>query len=477
MERCDLVIQGAMVVDGTGTPAVRADVAVRDGLIVAVGDDVGPGAVSLDGSGRVLAPGFIDAHAHDDRAVLATPDMTPKLSQGVTTVIGGNCGLSIAPLDPPAELPAPFPLIGEPSDFRYPSVQAYRAALEASPPAINIALLVGHTTLRVGAVADLDREATAAEVDAMRAVLATALQDGCVGLSSGVDYEPAAAAPRRELEALVDVVGDFPAAVYATHVRDEGDGVLEAVDEAIVTAAGRAPLVLSHHKCAGPANYGRSVETLARIDSASDVALDVYPYVASSTSLMSKFVRDAEAVRVMWSDPCPEMAGRFLAEIAGGWGCTVDEACERLDPAGAIYFQIDEGDLRRILTHERSMIGSDGIPLRPSPHPRLWGTFPRVLGHYVRDTALLDLPTAVYKMTGLVADRFGLADRGVIEAGKAADLVLFDPASIADRATYDDPEQPAAGIDTVVVAGELAWHDGQATGSRTGRFLTRGAVA
>ncbi len=487
--RCDIVLAGGTVVDGTGAPGFAADVGVADGRIVAVAP---PGTVVgdevLDCAGLVVAPGFIDVHAHDDRVAVDDPAMAAKSSQGVTTVVAGNCGISLAPLDRSVAggpLPAPFDLLGDDADYRYPTLAARRAALDAARPAVNVALLVGHTSLRVAALgvdAAVERPADPEEVAAMRVALARALDEGAVGLSSGVDYPPAAPAGIDELAAVAGVLADHPGAVYATHVRDESDGVVDAVAEAIDTAerAG-VPLLLSHHKCAGPANYGRSGETLALVDEArrgptAGIALDVYPYTASQTSLFPQFVAHSESVLVAWSTPHPECGGRTLDEVADGWGCSLDEAVDRLQPAGAVYFQIDEDDLRRILAHPAAMVGSDGLPGRERPHPRLWGTFPRVLGRYVRDQGLLPLEQAVHKMTGLPATTFsmdGPGGRGRVAEGMAADLVAFDPATVADRGTFDDPERESAGIHHVLVAGVPTRVDGAATGDRAGGFLPR----
>ena len=480
MASCDLLISGARVIDGSGGVSRHADVAVDRDRIAEVGDCHGWQADStVDGSGLVLAPGFIDSHTHNDLAVLDSPDHPCKLSQGVTTVIAGNCGISLAPLRPPAALPPPFPLLGTEGDFRFPTVQSYREALEHAPAAVNLALLTGHSSLRLACMAEqLEKPADGRALEDMRAQLRQSLQQGSIGLSTGLDYPPAAAASTGEVLALASVLREFDAAVYTTHMRDEGDRVTQAVEETLdVGKRAGVPVIISHHKCAGPANYGRSRETLALIDAArageQPVSMDVYPYIASSTSLLPKFVRDAESVLVAESQPHPECNGRMLHRIAADWQCSLDEACERLYPAAAIYFQIDEGDLQRIMSHPECMIGSDGIPSMQTPHPRLWGTFARVLGHYAREQKLFDLETAVHKMTGLTASRFGLRDRGRIEPGAFADLVLFDAAQIADRASFDSPCKTSAGIHRVWVNGVEAWRDGAASGRRSGRFLAQ----
>jgi len=473
----DTVIADALVYDGDGGTGYRADVAVRDGRIAAIGAPRSlRGRIEQDAHGLALAPGFIDAHAHDDRAALDDPALFNKLSQGVTTVIVGNCGISLAPWRAGREPPAPLSLIGRREDFRFDAFADYLDAVDAAAPAVNVAALIGHSTLRVAEVADLDRPADAAEVARMRARVGEAMRAGALGLSSGLFYRPSHAAPNSEVIALA---GESAAhgGVYASHIRDEYDGVLAALDEAIDAGeAARAPVILSHHKCAGPANWGRTVQTLARIDERRrrhPVALDAYPYTAGSTVLDPDYVDGVIRILVSWSQPHPEQAGRDLAEIAAEWNLDQKQAAQRLLPAGAVYFQMREDDVRRVLSFEATMIGSDGLPHDAHPHPRLWGAFPRVLGHYCRDQGLFDLPEAIRRMTALTADTFGLRRRGRIAPGLAADLVLFDPAAIADRATFAEPRQPAAGIHAVWVAGACALRDGAATGERRGRVLRR----
>ena len=473
-----MIVEQALVIDGTGEPGRIADVAVDAGRITAVGGLAAWRAEHrIDGAGKVLAPGFIDVHSHDDVALLRTPDMRFKLSQGVTTVIAGNCGISVAPLRSAEIFPPPYPVVGDAGDFRFPTVAAYRDAFEARPAALNVALLAGHSSLRLNAMgAAYDEPASPESIALMSAELDLALRQGCIGLSSGLEYPPAEKATTEEVIALAAVLREHPSAVYTTHMRDEGDHVIEAVKETLETGRrSGAPVVISHHKCAGPRNHGRSVETLRLIAEAQKtqkVSLDVYPYTAGSSSLLPTFLRDAVSVLVTWSDPHPECGGRMLDDIAAEWGCAREEAAARLDPAGAIYFQIDEEDLRRILAFPHTMVGSDGLPGRKRPHPRLWGTFPRVLARYVREEKLLSLAAAVHKMTGLSARTFGLSDRGLVRQGYAADLVLFDAETVADVATYDDPEVPSAGIELVFVNGVLSWSGGRETGTRPGQFLT-----
>jgi len=474
-----LLIRQATVIDGTGAPRRDADVAVRGDRIARIAPAIDARAdLEIDAGGRVLAPGFIDAHTHDDRALLTEPAMTPKVSQGVTTVVTGNCGISLAPLTLAGRSPPPPLDLMDPSGaaYRHADFAGYLRALRDAPAAVNAAPLVGHTTLRVGAVADLARAATGAEMALMRERLAQALADGAIGVSTGTFYPPAAAATTEE---LIEVCRPLAVhgGLYATHLRDETDRVLEAIDETL--RIGRTlgvPVVISHHKVVGRGNFGRSSQTLAAIAEAmrgQPVCLDCYPYDASSTMLSAARIGLARRVLVTGSGPHPEVAGQDLDRIAQGWGVSREEAVARLQPAGAIYFSMDEADVQRILAFGPTLIGSDGLPHDARPHPRLWGTFPRVLGHYSRRLGLFPLETAVHKMTGLTAAGFGLADRGVLREGAFADLVLFDPETVDERASFDEPTRPAVGIDLVAVNGVPVWRDATATGARPGRVLGR----
>jgi N-acyl-D-amino-acid deacylase len=474
----DLLLRDALVFDGTGAPRRRADVAVSAGRIAAVGALGDPAArtvIALDG--LALAPGFIDVHTHDDRLLLSDPSMAPKLSQGVTTVITGNCGISLAPLGGCAAVP-PLDLVADGTAHRFDSFAAYFAALEACPPALNTAALVGHTSLRAVAMSRLDRAADAAEIERMQALVQEALQAGALGVSTGTYYAPANAATAEEIRAVCAPLRGS-GGVIASHLRDEGERVLEAMTEAMAIAnALGVRQVLSHHKVLGRANAGRSVETLALLDRAGatgDVCLDCYPYTASSTVLRRDAARQAARTLIAWSKARPEASGRDLEELAREEGTDVDALIDALQPAGAIYFSMDEADVQRILAHPQTMIGSDGLPHDTFPHPRLWGAFPRVLGHYARDRGLFSLETAVHKMTGLPAERFGLHGRGRIAPGGAADLVVFDPARILDAATFAEPRRAALGIERVYGNGTLAWHAGASTGARAGRVLRRSA--
>jgi len=481
-ERFDLLIRHGTVVDGTRAPRYAADVAVSGGRIARIG--ALPAARAdreIDAAGKIVAPGFIDAHTHDDRLMLSAPEMAPKVSQGVTTVVAGNCGISLAPMPPSLFAPRPVTppldlLDGEGAWFRFGTFAAYVAALREAPAATNAALLVGHTTLRVATMDALERAASDGEIRRMREMVREALGAGAIGVSTGLYYEPASAAPTEEVIEVCRPLRES-GGLYCTHMRDEGDGVLESLEETF--RVGRevgVPVVISHHKVVGLPNHGRSRETLPAIAErmrTQAIGLDCYPYCASSTILSASRVAVASKVLVTWSKPHPEYSGMALDDVVRAMNLPRDEAIARLLPAGAIYFSMDEADVQRILGFERTMVGSDGLPHDAAPHPRLWGTFPRVLGHYARELGLFPLETAVHKMTGLTATTFGLKDRGVVREGACADLTVFDAGTVGEVATFAQPITPARGIEAVIVNGAVVWLDGRATGARPGQVLRR----
>jgi N-acyl-D-amino-acid deacylase len=476
-KQVDLIIRGGTVIDGTKAPRYRADVAVKDGRIAAMGDLIGYTATqTVDAAGRIVAPGFIDSHTHDDMAVISTPDMSFKVSQGVTTIVGGNCGISAAPLRRDMDLPMPLSLLEAPAEERFTRFADYLGALRARPSSVNVAAMVGHSTLRVVTMADLNRPANEAEITRMRELVEEAMQAGAIGMSTGTFYPPATAASTEE---IIEVGRPLTArkALYVTHMRDEGDQVMDSLDETF--RIGRAldiPVVVSHHKVQNRQNFGRSAVTLPFIAESMKhqcISLDCYPYNAGSTMIRTDRGMMDGRVLIASSVPHPEMAGRDLDDIAAEWGLAKDEAAKRLQPGSAIYFMMDEDDVQRIMAFGDTMIGSDGIPVGDKPHPRLWGTFPRVLGHYSRDVGLFPLETAVWKMTGLTARNFGLAGRGTLKPGHHADIVIFDAATIRDAATYESPTLPAEGIDAVIVNGTVTWRQGTHSGARGGQVLTR----
>ena len=458
-ETHDLIIRGGTVIDGTRAPRFDADVAVTGGRITAIGDLQDHRAhQTLDTQGLIVSPGFIDSHTHDDQALLAQPDMTFKVSQGVTTVIGGNCGVSAAPLTQDMDLPMPLSLMDAPKGRRFTSFAAYLDALRRQPAAVNAASLVGHSTLRAEVMDNLNRPARIDEIERMRTLLQESMAAGALGLSTGTFYPPAMHATTEE---IIEVGRPLTAhqGLYATHMRDEADHVMDSLDETFrIGRALNVPVVVSHHKVTGAINFGQSAQTLPVLREAmkhQKVCLDCYPYNASSTMIRNEPENLSSPVLIASSKPHPECVGRYLADIAKDWGLTLEQAATRLQPGTAIYFKMHEDDVQRILAFDETMVGSDGIPVGDRPHPRLWGTFPRVLGHYSRDLGLFPLETAVWKMTGLTARNFGLQGRGTVAVGQCADIVVFDASKVRDTAQYDHPTQAAEGIHAVLVNGNL----------------------
>ncbi len=479
LEKCDILIAGGTLIDGTGAPATIADIAIDGDRVLAIGLELPhrPALRRIDAAGCVVAPGFIDAHTHDDRALLSHPLLPFKTSQGVTTLIAGNCGVSLAPLVLEGQPPPPLDLLGtEAGWFRFSRFADYVSALTEAPPAVNCGLLVGHITLRHRVMDRFDRAATPAETAMMAALVDEALAEGAIGFSTGLDYPDSVQSSVEEVMALAARVG--PAGgLWCCHHRNYFGGLEAALDEVFAIGEGiDAPVVLSHHQCSGAGNFGKAPMTLEMIEAARrriPLGLDCYPYNASSKTLDPDRVAPGVRIMVTWSTAQPEVAGRMLADIAADWCVTEREAADRVLPAGAIYFQLDEGDVRTILSYPHTMIGSDGLPHDLHPHPRLWGTFPRVLGHYARDVGLFPLEEAVRRMTSLPADWFGFAGRGRLRPGAFADVVVFDPGAVLDTASFVAPALPGAGIEAVLCNGVVTWEGGVSTGARPGRVLAR----
>ncbi|MEM7340721.1 MAG: D-aminoacylase [Actinomycetota bacterium] len=482
----DLAFRDVTIVDGTGGPAIEGDVAVDGDRIVAIGPTgtVGPATFDIDGRAMVLAPGFVDVHTHDDGALLRHPDMAFKVAQGCTSVVIGNCGFSASPARPGEREPSG--LIGVAPTWT--DLAGFAAAVDEARPALNAVALVGHNTVRHLVMGNERRAPNATELDQMRAHVAEAMAQGACGFSSGLVYEPGRYS---ETDELVALASESAAAggIYATHIRNEGDRLLDAVTEAItIGRTAELPVQISHHKAAGQRNWGKVGQSLDLVDAANadgmDVTLDVYPYTAGSGPMAQYFDHDrpdeelAAVIRFASCPAIPEYEGRMAADLAAEQGVTAGEVVRQVlaapkgDRTICIQFIIDEGDIETNLAHDLMMVGSDGIAdLRGRPHPRLFGTFPRVLARYVRDRSVLSLSEAVRRMTSLPCARFGLTERGVVAEGLIADLVLFDPRSVRDEATFDDPKQYPSGIEAVVVNGEVVRQAGVDTGARPGRML------
>jgi N-acyl-D-aspartate/D-glutamate deacylase len=523
----DLLIAGALVIDGSGAPAFPGSVAVRGDRIEAVlraGAPEPEAARRVEADGLVLAPGFVDVHQHSDLSPFTEPGMDSYLRQGVTTCVVGNCGSSAFPAEGVPELAA---LAGSRAiQASWRTFGEYLEAVEACRPALNVGALVGHGTLREAALgADQRRAPSPAEMAEMRRLLASALEEGALGLSTGLIYAPGIHATTEEIVELASVLAER-GGVYASHVRGEGEQVFEAVAECIeIGRRAGAPAHVSHLKVEGRTMWGRAAELLERIDAAraagADVSADQYPYTAWETELaavLPPWVSPSELDAVLadpdararleraieegepgWESvgrslgwerialgsfpPEPELSGRTIADLAAERGLRpVELICELLGRdrfAGMLGHGMDEDDVRTILARPDVAVASDGIAVSPdgplgafAVHPRYYGTFARVLGRYVREERLLPLETAVRKMTSLPAERFGLAGRGRIEPGAYADLVLFDPARTADAATYERPHAFAEGVRLVLVNGRVAF-DGEPR-ERAGRALRRG---
>lgn len=472
---CDAILEHGTVIDGSGNPRFPADVGVTNGRITFVGDaSAWTARDRVNVSGLIIAPGFIDSHAHDDWAVLATPEMPAKVSQGVTTVINGNCGNSLAPYRP--GMARPLPLRQVAPEFQFDDFADYLQALDSAPASVNVASLIGHTALRVTHMRDCTREATREEIKVMQREVNDALLAGAIGLSTGTFYPPAAAATANEIAAVGNDLARHKG-IYATHMRDESDDVLGSIDEsALVAARMNVPLVISHHKVIGRRNFGRSAETLGKLEQLSTlqpVNIDCYPYTASSSLLRLERLALSDEIIVTSSRSQPSATGQTLSALAQEWQCTRETAMQRVMPGTGIYFIMHEDDVRRIIAHPLTLIGSDGISSDDFPHPRLWGTFPRVLGRYCRELGCLTLENAIHKMTGKTANTFNLPLRGHIIPGHWADITVFDPERIADTASYASPQTPAYGIHQVFVNGRCVWRDGRHTSERPGTVIRR----
>jgi N-acyl-D-amino-acid deacylase len=524
----DVILKDGLIVDGTGSSPFSTDIAFARDRIVRIADcSEHEALMQFDCRGLVITPGFVDMHSHSDEVLLVVPTADSKIRQGITTEVGGNCGFSPAPLlDVALEEKRDEMRRHYDAEPTWNNFAGFFAALEQAPPALNFCCLVGLGTVRSAlgelGLAPLDPDATVRA----QALVREACEQGAIGVSSGLIYPPGRSADTDELIALASSAASAGSALYASHIRSEGSGLLEAVDEALdVGRLSGCAVQLSHHKASGRRNWGKVHDTLAHVDRARDRGLDVildqYPYKASSTGLdvilpadVNVGTRDAVAQRL--SDPpyAAIVAARVELEYAGRWhevliasvgsdhnrrfeGQTVADIAtatgqtpvgaalrllveEKLDVA-AIYFTMCEDDVRTVLSYRHTSIGTDasaratyGATARGKPHPRSFGTFPRIFKRYVRDVGLLTLQEAVRRATSLGATRLGLRDRGTLSVGSFADAVVFNKDLIADTATYMHPHCYPEGIVHVFVNGELAVRDGTLTGLRPGRILRKG---
>jgi len=529
----DLLIRRATIIDGAGSREFLGDAGVADGRFVALAPRLeGDAARIIDADGSALAPGFIDIHCHSDRYHIEHPDGEIKLRQGVTLEVVGNCGASLAPLSAERAQEAVDHTVGGPGRFKgavdWTGYGQYAAKVAAAKPVVNVMGLVGHGTLRIAAMGFAARPAKADELACMEGLLDAAMAEGAAGMSSGLYYAPGLFATTEEVVALSRVVARR-GGYYATHLRNEAEGLLDSLDEAIhIGRAAGVPVHVSHLKAAGWRNWHLADQAVARIEAARaaglDVTVDVYPYHFSSTSLLTiippwaldggipallpRLADRAAREKIIGhiNDGLPgwenifhnagwekiivsacgtaegrRLEGRSIADIAHTAGkdpfeCALDIIAGERGAVSIIAGSMNEDVVARFIALPFAMIGSDGSPNEGKPHPRVYGTFPRVVRRFVRELKALSLPEAVHKMTGMTAARLGLAAFGRIAAGARADAVLFDPERFADTATFDDPRRYPAGVRAVIVAGRVVLDGDTATGERPGVFIRAGVA-
>ena len=534
----DLILRGGRIIDGTGNPWYQGDLASKNGRIAAVGRLDSVAETILDAKGLVIAPGFIDAHSHADGATLYFREMKSLLMQGITTVVGGQCGSSPAPVDPSlreemeARRAKVLPPEVDPS-ITWTTFDDYLKKEEENGLGVNIAHLVGHGAVRIAAMGREARDPTPKELERMRELTAEAMEAGAFGISTGLIYPPGIFAKTDEIVEVAKVAAKYGGA-YDSHIRGEGKTLMKSLEEAIeIGERAGIPVQISHHKAATKSIWGKSVETLRMLEEARargvDVTVDQYPYRAGSTSLatcLPPWAHDGGMERLLERLKDPELRDKMRGDIeegipgwenfAGelGWenvivssvrsdenkpfeGKNLEEITELRGDADAfttlfdiileeegsvsmIIFAMDEGDVRRIMSHHLQMVGTDsgasaaeGFMRRGKPHPRGYGSYPKILGRYVRELGVLRLEEAVRKMTSFPAQRFGILDRGILRPGMWADIVVFDPETVSDKATYQDPHQYPEGIEYVLVNGRVAVQKGKTTGILAGTTLRK----
>lgn len=523
------VLHNVTILDGTGRVPYTTDIAIVDDRIALIGDLHDRDTIEwIDCTGKTIAPGFIDVHSHSDELWLALPRCDGKIAQGVTTEIGGNCGMSVAPLHGPGLDRVQRNAHHAGIEVQWRSLDEFFGLVERNGVALNVATLVGLGTTRQVIAGDSERRLERDEILAQARIVREACEQGAIGVSSGLIYPPSRYADLDELVAMSIAARNANAPRYVSHIRDEADGVVEAIREALDVGERAEVLVqCSHHKAAGKKNWGKVHQTLGLIDAARarglDAYCDVYPYIASWTELATILPADArfggvEATLERLNDPesataialylnlkygddwhdimitevasekNSEIAGMRMDDIARLWWLSPANAAikllreERLE-AGAVFFKMNEDDVATVLSADFCCVGSDasvraltGVTARGVPHPRTFGTFPRVFGRFVRQRSTLDLTEAVRRMTALPASIFGLKERGTIETGNYADLVIFDAKTIRDTATYEQPYQFPVGIESVYVNGRAVLRNGEFTNARPGRVLRNGAA-
>lgn len=528
----DLLIKNGRIVDGTGSPWYKGDIGITAGRIEVISRTPLPGEAKqiIDAKQKVVAPGFIDIHSHADLAVLREPECLGRLRQGVTTQVIGNCGLSVTPASPMAEALLKIPYestLGSYTAWNWTGVKEYCAQVENGPLGTNLAVLLGHATLRTVAMNGvLDRPPTPEELKKMQTLIAMGLEEGAFGITTGLIYPPSCYADTAELIAVARTAAEH-GGFYASHIRSEGRNLIPSIIEVLTIAEQTGvPCHISHLKSNNPKYWGKVNEALDLIADARrrglDISCDQYPYVAGSGSLSTIIPQWAQAggvnamvERLRQPAVRQRIRNEFELEDVPGWdnyvkatgwdqiiitwvksncnkdleGLSVHDIAERQrkDPwdvvadllveengvVQMIAFIMDEADVQTVLAYPGTMVGTDGIEGIGKPHPRLFGTFPRILEKYVRELSVLTLEEAIRKMTALPAARLGLNDRGVIKKGMGADLVIFAPEEIEERATYADPYRQPAGIEYVIVNGEISLKRNEPTGIYAGQVLRK----
>jgi len=529
----DLVLKNGRVVDGTGNPWFSGDVGIKDGLIADVGRVKEESRETLDLRGQVISPGFIDGHCHSDLMLLDDPESGIKLRQGVTTEVVGNCGMTPAPFAPQsldALRSYVEPVLGRTEhEWSWETVGQYVESLRNVNPSENVATYVGHGTLRIAVMGFENRPASSGESDRMKGLLEEALQAGAIGLSLGLMYAPGSYTSREELAELCSVLAGHDG-LLATHIRGEGDSLIPSIEEVIwVAERSSVPLQVSHLKAAGKSNWGGVDRAMELIENARsrglDVTCDVYPYTAGSTSLttlLPPWALEGGISRTLERLKDPELRKRIREEVereqdswdnlvaSTGWesvfvsslskgadtdleGKNVAAIAESrgVDPAeymmdllldqdgkvAIVFFHMSGGDVETVMGWDGALIASDSLhDQAEKPHPRLYGTFPRVLGEYVREKKLLTLEEAIRKMTSFPARRFRLGRRGLLAPGYAADVVVFDPDTVSDEASYEDPKRYPQGISHVLVGGAKTIEAGVHLGVRKGAMICAGSI-
>ncbi|MCF7891063.1 D-aminoacylase [Candidatus Bipolaricaulota bacterium] len=527
----DIVLENARIVDGTGNPWFFGDIGIKEGTVKQLGDIETGGSRTLDIDGLVACPGFIDMHSHSDMNILTNPRAKNKIMQGITTEVTGNCGISPAPVneDKVDQLKSYMSHLSKGLDWSWRTLEDYFSRVAANGLLLNIALLVGEGTLRIAVMGFDERKPTGEELDEMRSLLEREMEQGAFGLSTGLIYPPGLFTETDELIDVARVLQEYDG-LYSTHVRGESSTLIGAVEEAIkIGKEVDVKVEISHHKACGKSNWGKVKETLKLIDKARtdgvDVTGDQYPYTASSTTLgaclppwaheggteklinrladpkeRNRMRKDIEE-RTDWDNPIRENGWEniLVASVGSGEnkdleGMNLQEISKMRDRdpfdllfdllrqakvnVSAVLFEMNEEDVRRVMKHPTTMFGSDGSSLSPSspegkPHPRNYGTYPRILGKYVRENEIITLEKAIRKMTSFPAQKLGIKDRGLLREGYRADVVVFDPDQIMDKATYEDPHRFPEGINYVFVNGKLVVEDGDYTGKTPGKVLKK----